>query len=169
MNGFPLLYLSNQGILKLDRLDRWAPRRLLARLRPVLFNFMFMASLIFITGLPKVKDLGLIMVVVDRFSKYASFSPAPHACTAEVAADLFFKNVVKYWLKIPADGARPVRLAIDYSERKTKAKEWIKVMSSLTAGWSMYAYFQSSIGRKRKKFRHRGLNPAKDDRGIKEG
>ena len=82
--------------------NRWAPRRLLARLRPVLFNFMFMASLIFITGLPKVKDWGLIMVVVDRFSKYASFSPAPHACTAEVAADLFFNNVVKYW-KIPAD------------------------------------------------------------------
>lgn len=27
-----------------------------------------------------------------------------------------------------AGGARPVRLAIDYSERKTKAKEWIKVI-----------------------------------------
>lgn len=48
------------------------------------------------------KDFGLIMVVVDRLSKYASFSPAPHACTAEVAADLFFKNVLKYW-GIPAD------------------------------------------------------------------
>ncbi len=57
-------------------------------------------SMDFITGLPKVKDLWSIMVVVDRFSKYASFSLAPHA--AEVAADLFFKNVVKYW-GIPAD------------------------------------------------------------------
>ncbi len=59
-------------------------------------------SMDFITGLPKVKDFWSIMVVVDRFSKYASFSLAPHACTAEVAADLFFKNVVKY-LGIPAD------------------------------------------------------------------
>lgn len=50
-------------------------------------------SMDFITGLPKVKDFGSIMVVVDRFSKYASFIPAPHACTAEVAADLFFRNV----------------------------------------------------------------------------
>lgn len=59
-------------------------------------------SMDFITGLPKVKDFWSIMVVVDRFSKYASFSLAPHACTAEVAADLFLKNVVKYW-GIPAD------------------------------------------------------------------
>ena len=36
-----------------------------------------------------------IMVVVDRFSKYAVFIAAPHACTAHEAAELFLNHVVK--------------------------------------------------------------------------
>ncbi|KAK3029096.1 hypothetical protein RJ639_039240 [Escallonia herrerae] len=40
---------------------------------------------------------GSIMVVVDRFSKYATFVASPADCTAEEAARLFFKSVVKYW------------------------------------------------------------------------
>ncbi|RAX29328.1 UNVERIFIED_CONTAM: hypothetical protein DQE83_28155 [Escherichia coli] len=36
-------------------------------------------------------------MVVDRFSKYAVFMAAPHACPADVAAELFFKNIVKYF------------------------------------------------------------------------
>ncbi|KAK2991862.1 hypothetical protein RJ640_013037 [Escallonia rubra] len=40
-------------------------------------------SLDFITGLPKVEDLGTILVVVDRFSKYASFIVTPKYCSAE--------------------------------------------------------------------------------------
>jgi len=36
-------------------------------------------------------------VVVDRFSKYATFIAAPTDCTAEQAAGFFVKNVVKYW------------------------------------------------------------------------
>ncbi|KAK3021216.1 hypothetical protein RJ639_046635 [Escallonia herrerae] len=54
-------------------------------------------SLYFITGLPKVEDLGTILVVVDRFSKYASFIATPKYCSAEDTAQLFFKYVVKYW------------------------------------------------------------------------
>lgn len=49
-------------------------------------------SMDFIIGLPKVKGSASIMVVVDRFSKYATFIPAPQACTAEAAAQLFFKK-----------------------------------------------------------------------------
>ena len=52
-------------------------------------------SLDFITGLPKVGDVAL--VVVDRFSKYATFIPAPKYVSAEETAQLFFKHVVKYW------------------------------------------------------------------------
>ena len=37
------------------------------------------------------------MVVVDRFSKYATFIPAPADCKVDEAARLFFKNVVKLW------------------------------------------------------------------------
>ena len=39
----------------------------------------------------------MILVVVDRFSKYGTFIPAPKDCKAEMAAKLFFKHVVKYW------------------------------------------------------------------------
>ncbi|KAM2418624.1 hypothetical protein ACFX1W_025288 [Malus domestica] len=51
----------------------------------------------FITHLPKSDGCGSIFVVVDRFTKYATFIPAPVECTAEVAARLFLKHVVKYW------------------------------------------------------------------------
>ncbi|CAN6566578.1 unnamed protein product [Malus baccata var. baccata] len=51
----------------------------------------------FITHLPKSDGCGSIFVVVDRFTKYATFIPAHVECTAEVAARLFLKHVVKYW------------------------------------------------------------------------
>ncbi|KAM1160926.1 hypothetical protein TB2_000069 [Malus domestica] len=51
----------------------------------------------FITHLPKSDGCGSIFIVVDRFTKYATFIPAPVECTAEVAARLFLKHVVKYW------------------------------------------------------------------------
>lgn len=51
----------------------------------------------FITGLPKFDGYGTIMLVVDRFSKYATFMPATPGCISKEAAHLFFKNVVKYW------------------------------------------------------------------------
>jgi len=54
-------------------------------------------SMNFITGLPKTKEIGSVFMVVDRFSKYAIFMAAPSTCTAEVVADLFYKNVMKYF------------------------------------------------------------------------
>ncbi|RVX07789.1 Transposon Ty3-I Gag-Pol polyprotein [Vitis vinifera] len=51
----------------------------------------------FIIGLPKLEDSGSIIVVVDRFSKYATFISASTDCTAEETARLFLKHVVKYW------------------------------------------------------------------------
>lgn len=41
--------------------------------------------------------MGPSWVVVDRFSKYATFMAAPTDCTSEQAAKLFVKGVVKYW------------------------------------------------------------------------
>ena len=49
----------------------------------------------FIVSLPKSEGFGSIMVVVDRFSKHATFIPAAVDCTAEEAAQLFLHNVVK--------------------------------------------------------------------------
>ncbi len=51
----------------------------------------------FIVNLPKSEGCQTLMVVVDRFSKYATFIPAKKDCPAEEAARLFMKHVVKYW------------------------------------------------------------------------
>ncbi|KAL6342672.1 hypothetical protein AAG906_013078 [Vitis piasezkii] len=51
----------------------------------------------FIIGLPKSEDNDSITVVVDRFSKYATFIAAPIDCIAEETARLFLKHIVKYW------------------------------------------------------------------------
>ncbi|KAL0378714.1 UNVERIFIED_CONTAM: Transposon Tf2-11 polyprotein [Sesamum radiatum] len=45
-------------------------------------------SMDYISGLPKVGDLGSIIVVVDRLSKYATFIAAPKHVTAEGTAQI---------------------------------------------------------------------------------
>lgn len=50
----------------------------------------------FISFLPKVGEYGSILVVVDRFSKYATFIPTPTHCSAKKAA-YFIQHIVKYW------------------------------------------------------------------------
>ncbi|KAA0063945.1 reverse transcriptase [Cucumis melo var. makuwa] len=54
-------------------------------------------SMDFITHLPKVGDFEAILVIIDRFSKYATFFPTTKQCSAEMTAQLFFKHVVKLW------------------------------------------------------------------------
>ncbi|KAJ0025536.1 hypothetical protein Pint_07160 [Pistacia integerrima] len=51
-------------------------------------------SMDFITYLPKSEGSGSIIVIVDRFSKYATFIPASTDCTAE-ETKLFFRNIIK--------------------------------------------------------------------------
>ncbi|TYK11030.1 reverse transcriptase [Cucumis melo var. makuwa] len=87
----------------------------------------------FITHLPKVCDFEAILVIIDRFSNYATFIPTTKQCSAEMTAQLFFKHVVKLWgvptsILPPPDG-RPDR-AIQLHARgilapfcKCKAKE----------------------------------------------
>lgn len=41
-------------------------------------------------------------VVVDRFSKYVVFIPAPNACPTDKVAKLIFRNMVKYF-RVPTD------------------------------------------------------------------
>ncbi|KAK3035878.1 hypothetical protein RJ639_033015 [Escallonia herrerae] len=78
---------------------RWSVRKKtgLLQLLPVPKRPWESVSLDFITGLPKVEDLGTILVVVDQFSKYGSFIATPKYCSAEDTRQLFFKYVVKYW------------------------------------------------------------------------
>ena len=53
-------------------------------------------SLDFIISVLKMRDLTSMLVVVDRFSKSATFIPTPKQCSVDKITCLFFKNVVKY-------------------------------------------------------------------------
>jgi hypothetical protein len=52
-------------------------------------------SMDFIEGLPKSQGYSVIMVVVDRLSKYAHFLPVKHLYAASHIAQLFFDHIVK--------------------------------------------------------------------------
>lgn len=52
-------------------------------------------SIDFIEGLPKSDTFSVIMVVVDRFTKYAHFFPLKHPFSTRSVALVFFDNVVK--------------------------------------------------------------------------
>lgn len=54
-------------------------------------------SMDFISFLSKVGEHGMILVVVDRFLKYATFITASINCSMEETTYMFMKNVVKYW------------------------------------------------------------------------
>jgi hypothetical protein len=52
-------------------------------------------SLDFIEGLPKSKSYDTILVVIDKFSKYAHFIPLSHLYTTLSVAQLFLNHVYK--------------------------------------------------------------------------
>lgn len=52
-------------------------------------------SMDFVEGLPKSQGYIVIMVVVDRLSKYAHFVPVKHPYTAASIAQLFMDHIVK--------------------------------------------------------------------------
>ncbi|KAE8732402.1 hypothetical protein F3Y22_tig00002193pilonHSYRG00042 [Hibiscus syriacus] len=89
-------YVKTYLVYQQDKIKANKPTRILQPLlileRP--WESIFMD---FIIGLPKTDGLSSIMVVVDRFSKYATFIPASKVCSTVEAARLFLKHVVKYW------------------------------------------------------------------------
>jgi hypothetical protein len=62
---------------------------------PVPSQAWTMVSLDFIEGLPKSGGFDVILVVIDKFSKYAHFIPMSHPYTALSVAQLYFNNIYK--------------------------------------------------------------------------
>lgn len=52
-------------------------------------------SMDLIEGLPSSQGKNVILVVVDRFSKYAHLVPLSHPYTAPTVARVFFDNILK--------------------------------------------------------------------------
>lgn len=89
-------YVKTCLVCQQDKVDNHLPAGLLEPL-PIPERPWESLSMDFIVNLPKSEGCRTIMVVVDRFSKYATFIPASKHCPAEEAARLFLKHVVKYW------------------------------------------------------------------------
>ncbi|CAL8167714.1 unnamed protein product [Prunus armeniaca] len=83
-------------ICQQDKTLQKQPSRLLEPL-PVPTRPWKSFSMDFIVSLPKSEGCGSILVVVDRFIKYATFIPTLADFNVEEAARLFLKHVVKYW------------------------------------------------------------------------
>lgn len=49
----------------------------------------------FVTGLPRVKNIDTILVVVDWLTKYAHFCPIGHPVAAKQAAKVFIREFVR--------------------------------------------------------------------------
>lgn len=59
------------------------------------------------------------MVIVDSFTKYGTFIACKYPCTAEVAAQMFFSNIVKMW-------GVPLSMISDRDPRFT-SKFWVEL------------------------------------------
>ena len=89
-------YVKTCLVCQQDKVELKTPAGLLQPL-PVPERPWESLSMDFIIGLPKSDGFASILVVVDTFSKYATFIPATKECPAEEAARLFLRHVVKYW------------------------------------------------------------------------
>jgi len=79
-----------------DKIEQEAPAGLLKPL-PIPERPWESVSMDFIVGLPTSEGYNWLLVVVDCYSKHATFIATPKECSVEQAARLFFKHVVKYW------------------------------------------------------------------------
>ena len=86
------------SICQQDKVEQQVLRGLLEPL-PIVERPRESVTMDFFIGLPKSEGHGSIIVVVDRFSKYAKSIATLIGCIAEetMTMRLFLKHVVKYW------------------------------------------------------------------------
>lgn len=87
-------YVHQCSICQRFKASTLAPGGLL-QLLPIPEEIWSELSMDFITGLPKSKGYDVVLVVVDRLSKYSHFVPLKHPYTAKVIAELFVKEIVR--------------------------------------------------------------------------
>lgn len=87
--------------------------------------------------LPQGEGMSSVIVVVDRLSKYAIFIVASHACPADLVANLFYKNMVKYI-------GLPTNFVSDKDTRFTR-RFWISLFGLLGSKLNFFTinHFQS--------------------------
>ena len=89
-------YVRTCLVCQQDKVETKVPGGLLEPL-PIAEKPWDSVTMDFITCLPNSEGFGTIMVVVDRFSKYATFTATTANCKAKEAARVFLRDVVKYW------------------------------------------------------------------------
>jgi hypothetical protein len=77
----------------------------------------------FIEGLPKSGKHNIILVVVDKLTKYSHFIPLSHPYTAQTITQLFLDHTIK--LECP-----PLTIVID-RDRILTSKLWQDIFQSL--------------------------------------
>ena len=87
-------YVNTCDVCQLDKTEKCKAVGLLQPL-PILEGPWESLSMDFIIGFPKVDGFTSNMVIVDRFSMYATFAPMPKERMTEVTTKLFIRNVVK--------------------------------------------------------------------------
>ena len=89
-------YVKTCHICQVDKTERKKEEGLLQPM-PISKRPWQCLSMDFINGFPKVEGFKSVLVVVDKFSKYVIFIPAPSECPIEEAAHSFFSNVMKHF------------------------------------------------------------------------
>lgn len=88
------VYVRTCLVCQQDKVEIKAPGKLLKPLPEKPWDNITMD---FITYLPNSEEFETIMVVVDQFSKYATFTAMTTSCKAKEVAHLFLRAVVKHW------------------------------------------------------------------------
>ena len=87
-------WVKQCDICQSNKHDQQLPSGLLQPL-PIPTQIWIEISMDFVEGLPKSKGKSVILVVVDKMTKYDHFLPLAHLYTAETVAQLFFEQIFR--------------------------------------------------------------------------